>query len=162
MLPARLLAGDRLVAATRVAAGGSLAVHVSGAKANALVAAAGQQMPGLGRLAVTHVGCSFLLTAPPTFHRLTALTSLRWVEAAKRGGGACAACCGRTVVRALSTRHIITHSTYDAEMPGSALQYKLRMRAGARRAPSFHNRDSPSSSLPPPSAPQPAPHPAAA
>ncbi|PSC74844.1 F-box LRR-repeat 14 [Micractinium conductrix] len=70
------IAGDRLVAATRVAAGGSLAVHVSGAKANALVAAAGQQMPGLGRLAVTHVGCSFLLTAPPTFHRLTALTSL--------------------------------------------------------------------------------------
>lgn len=71
------VAGDRIGADTAVGAGGGLAVHASRAKANSLVGAAGQQMPGLGRLAVRHTGCGFTLTAPPSFSRLAHLTALR-------------------------------------------------------------------------------------
>ena len=71
-------AGDRLVPLTAIGAGGGLTAHVSRAKANSLVAAAGQQWPGLGRLAVRHMGCAFLLTAEPSFQLMQRLTSLRW------------------------------------------------------------------------------------
>lgn len=71
------VAGDRLGSDTAVGAGGGLAVHASRAKANSLVGGAGQQLPGLGRLAVRHSGCGFLLTAPPSFLRLAHLTALR-------------------------------------------------------------------------------------
>ncbi|KAI7842734.1 hypothetical protein COHA_003663 [Chlorella ohadii] len=69
-------AGDRLVPLTAIGAGGGLTAHVSRAKANSLVAAAGQQWPGLGRLAVRHMGCAFLLTAEPSFQLMQRLTSL--------------------------------------------------------------------------------------
>lgn len=70
-------AGDRLVPLTAVGAGGGLTAHVSRAKANGLAGAAGRQMPGLGRLAVRHTGCAFLLTSQPSFDLLLNLTALR-------------------------------------------------------------------------------------
>lgn len=69
--------GDRLVPLTAIGAGGGLTAHVSRAKASSLLAAAGQQWPGLGRLAVRHTGCAFLLTAEPSFWRMQHLTALR-------------------------------------------------------------------------------------
>lgn len=71
------VSGDRLLPHTAVGEGGGLTAHASRAKANSLVGAAGQHMPGVGRLAVRHTGCGFLLTAPPTFHQLRRLTALR-------------------------------------------------------------------------------------
>lgn len=70
------VAGDQLVPLTAIGAGGGLTAHVSRTKANSLVGTAGQQWPALGRLAVRHTGCAFLLTAQPSFHLMQRLTVL--------------------------------------------------------------------------------------
>lgn len=80
--------GDRLVPLTAIGAGGGLTAHVSRAKASSLVAAAGQQWPGLGHLAVRHTGCAFLLTAEPSFCRMQHLTALRCGRGRLHGAGA--------------------------------------------------------------------------
>ena len=76
--PLPLPPGDQLVPLTAIGAGGGLTAHVSRTKANSLVGTAGQQWPALGRLAVRHTGCAFLLTAQPSFHLMQRLTVLRW------------------------------------------------------------------------------------
>jgi hypothetical protein len=83
-------AGDRLLAQTVISSGGSLVAHLSRHKANALVAGAGQQVPGLSRLAVQLQGSGFLLTESPSFRLLRQLTSLRY----------CRSCSTRTWGRA--------------------------------------------------------------
>jgi hypothetical protein len=71
-------AGDRLLTQTAIGFAGSLVAHLSRHTANALGARAGQQVPGLSRLAVHLQGSGFLLTGPPSFHLMRQLTSLRY------------------------------------------------------------------------------------
>ncbi|KAL4427784.1 hypothetical protein ABPG75_001873 [Micractinium tetrahymenae] len=70
------MAADHLLRCSRVGAGGALTALVTRTKAASLLAAASRQMPGVARLAVAHLGGGFLLTSPPDFRQLTALTAL--------------------------------------------------------------------------------------
>ena len=71
---------------TLIGAGGGLAAHVSRVKAGSLLAGAGALMAGSSRLVLRHIDGGFLLTAPPTFHQLRQLESLRWAAAGRRWG----------------------------------------------------------------------------
>ena len=68
------------------ATGGDLAAHASRVKAGSLLAGAGALMAGSSRLVLRHIDGGFLLTAPPTFHQLRQLESLRWAAAGRRWG----------------------------------------------------------------------------